>query len=228
MLKIELALWQMGGYDLRANWQIKAGAKLAVIGPSGAGKSTLLLGISGHLPPQSGAVFWQDQDIYRQSLRPASMLFQDQNLFAHLTLLQNVVFGLTAGRRATADQLNQAEAALARVGLRGLGHRKPAQVSGGQMGRAALARVMLQSRPLLLLDEPFAALGPTLRAEMLDLITELAAQTNATVMLVSHDPPEALRFADYVVFVDEGLAAPPVPCDVFLANPPQAYRRYAL
>lgn len=226
MLQID-AVWQMGSTQLRANWQVPAEAKVAVIGPSGAGKSSLLLGIAGYLAPQSGHVLWQGGDIYAQGLRCASMLFQDQNLFPHLTLAQNVVLGLTAGARASALQMAQADAALAEVGLTGLGPRKPAQVSGGQMGRAALARVLLQARPLLLLDEPFAALGPLLRRQMLALVDKVVSQAAAGVFVVSHDPSEAAAFADMIIFVDEGIAAAPVRTAAFFANPPAAYLRYA-
>jgi thiamine transport system ATP-binding protein len=227
MLKIDAALWQLGSYALRADWQVAAGARVAVLGPSGAGKSTLLLGIAGHLAPNQGQILWQGADIYAQAGQVASMLFQDQNLFPHLTLAQNVVLALTAGKRAEAAQIKQAEAALARVGLAGLGARKPSAVSGGQMGRAALARVLLQDRPLLLLDEPFAALGPQMRAQMLDLVSDVAAQTKATVLIASHDPAEAARFADMIVFVENGVAQPPVAVADFLQNPPEGYLRYA-
>jgi thiamine transport system ATP-binding protein len=226
MLRVD-AVWQMGGTRLSANWGVAAGAKVAVIGPSGAGKSSLLLGIAGYLAPKSGQVLWDGCDVRAQTSRYASMLFQDQNLFPHLTLTQNVALGLTAGARASAAQLAQAEAALQVVGLSGLGPRKPAQVSGGQMGRAALARVLLQARPLLLLDEPFAALGPALRKQMLDVVAEVADRTGAGVFIVSHDPTEAARFADQIVFVDEGVAAAPVATPAFFANPPAGYLGYS-
>ena len=211
MLVLNHMKLSLGSFSLTADFSINAGARVAVMGPSGAGKSSLLLAIAGFIAPTSGRILWGEQDLtpLDPSQRPVSILFQDQNLFPHLTLLQNVVLGLTAGRRGTAAQLAQAEAALAQVGLAGFGGRKPAQVSGGQMGRAALARVLLQARPILLLDEPFAALDSDLRQQMLDLVVQVAAKTGATVLMVTHDARDAARFASHVISVDHGVAQPP-------------------
>ncbi len=118
------------------------------------------------------------------------------------------------------------ERALGRVGLAGFGGRRPAQLSGGQQGRVALARALLQDKPLLLLDEPFSALGPALRSGMLDLVKEIAAETGATVLLVSHEPADARRIADDILLVAEGRAAAPVPTQEILAAPPPALRAY--
>ena len=107
-----------------------------------------------------------------------------------------------------------------------MGGRKPGQLSGGQIGRAALARALLRARPILLLDEPFAALGPALKAEMLDLVAETADQSGATVLMVTHDPADALRFADLAVLVADGVASPPQPTAALFADPPPALRAY--
>ncbi|KIC20016.1 ATP-binding cassette domain-containing protein, partial [Leisingera sp. ANG-S3] len=120
----------------------------------------------------------------------------------------------------------QVEAALARVGLGGMGARKPAALSGGQQSRVALARVLVQGRDILLLDEPFAALGPALKAEMLDLVAELARESGATVLMVSHDPNDARRIADQVVLVAEGRAHEPQATAELLNNPPPALKAY--
>lgn len=211
MLVLDHVKLSLGSFSLTADFSVNSGARVAVMGPSGAGKSSLLLAIAGFIAPESGQIIWNRQGLIPldPSQRPVSMLFQDQNLFPHLTLLQNVVLGLTAGRRASADQIAKAEKALAQVGLAGFGGRKPAQVSGGQMGRAALARVLLQARPILLLDEPFAALDSDLRQQMLDLVVEVAALTGATVLMVTHDARDAARFASQVINVDYGVAQPP-------------------
>jgi thiamine transport system ATP-binding protein len=155
-----------------------------------------------------------------------SILFQDQNLFPHLTLSQNLGLGLAPNLRLTPDQLGLVSTTLARVGLAGLGARKPAQLSGGQKGRAALARALLRARPLLLLDEPFSALGPALKAEMLELVAEVADANGAAVLLVTHDPADARRFADMTVLVADGIAHPPVVTEALFANPPAALRMY--
>lgn len=228
MLTLEALVLRQTGFELRADWSVAAGAKLAVIGPSGAGKSSLLNAIAGFLDPAEGRILWQRRDLgpLPPGARPISILFQDQNLFPHLTLAENLGLGLSPRLRLTADQQAQVGQALDRVGLAGLGQRKPGALSGGQQGRAALARALLRARPILLLDEPFAALGPALKAEMLDLVAEIAGQTGATVLMVTHDPADALRLADSTVLVADGLAAAPVATARLFADPPAALRAY--
>lgn len=203
------------------------GARVAVIGPSGAGKSTLLMALAGFVP-HGGQILWQGVDI--DSLppgdRPLSILFQDQNLFPHLSVAQNLGLGLSPRLRLTPADHRRIAATLERVGLDGLGARKPGQLSGGQMGRAALARALLRARPILLLDEPFAALGPALKAEMLDLVAETATETGATVLMVTHDPADAQRFAGLTVLVADGIAQAPQPTAELFANPPPALQAY--
>lgn len=114
--------------------------------------------------------------------------------------------------------------ALAEVGLPGFGARKPAELSGGQASRAALARVMLQDRPVLLLDEPFAALGPALKTEMLDRVREIAAARGTLTLMVSHDPADARRFAQKTVLVADGRAHAPRETEALFADPPAALR----
>jgi thiamine transport system ATP-binding protein len=215
-------------FSLTADWQVPDGARVAIIGPSGAGKSTLLNAIAGFVVPTAGRIRWDGQDLAPLSPgeRPVSILFQDQNLFPHLTLTQNLGLGLSSHLRLTAQDQAKIARALDRVGLSGLGPRRPAQLSGGQQGRAALARALLRARPLLLLDEPFAALGPALKSEMLDLVAAVADETGATVLMVTHDPDDAQRFADQTVLLADGLALAPVATRDLFANPPQALRDY--
>ena len=174
MLTLETATFQQGGFALSADWAIAPCSVTAVIGPSGAGKSTLLGGIAGFVPQSGGRLMWDGTDLTGLSpdKRPVSMLFQDNNLFPHLTVLQNVALALGRKLRPNADVRQQVQAMLERVGLQGLADRKPAGLSGGQQSRVALARALLQDRPVLLLDEPFGALGPALKNEMLDLMVE--------------------------------------------------------
>jgi thiamine transport system ATP-binding protein len=228
MLRLEALTLQQDDFHLTADWQVDAGARVAVIGPSGAGKSTLLMAIAGFFAPASGRILWQGQDLVGVAPgdRPVSMLFQDQNLFPHLTLAQNLGLGLQPSLRLTPAQAQAVEAALTRVGLDGMGGRKPAQLSGGQQGRAALARALLRARPLILLDEPFAALGPALKTEMLDLLDEVATATGAAVLMVTHDPDDAQRFAQKTVLVADGVAHPPVATAEIFAHPPEALRAY--
>lgn len=228
MLELDSVVVEQDGFRLLANWRIEPGRKVAVIGPSGAGKSTLLSAIAGFIAPVSGTVRWAGADLapMRPGDRPMSILFQDQNLFPHLTVTQNLGLGVRPDLRLSRDDVSRVQAALERTGLSGLGSRKPAQLSGGQISRAALARALLRARPLLLLDEPFAALGPALKAEMLTLVAEVAAESKTTVLMVTHDPDDARAFAEDVVLVAEGVARAPVPTATLFANPPDALRDY--
>jgi thiamine transport system ATP-binding protein len=228
MLTLENLLLTQGDFSLSANLSVPAGARVALIGPSGAGKSTLLAAIAGFFPPTAGRILWNGQDLAPLSpgARPLSILFQDQNLFAHLTVAQNLGLGLSPALRLTTADRAAIETALARSGLAGLGARRPGQLSGGQQGRVALARALLRARPLLLLDEPFAALGPALKAEMLALVAEIATEQRTTVLMVSHDPSDARAFAPHTVLVTEGQALPPQPTAELLAHPPPALARY--
>ncbi len=186
--------------------QVQDGEFLALIGPSGAGKSTLLALIAGFERAEAGSVLIGGRDVTHQhpSLRPVTMLFQDHNLFAHLDVAANVGLGIHPGLKLTAADRARVEAALEQVGLKDLGRRLPSQLSGGERQRVALARSLVRDRPVLLLDEPFAALGPALRREMLDLVRALQAARNLTVLLVSHQPDDALYAAGRTAFVHRG------------------------
>lgn len=228
MLSLENLTISQGDFALAAHWQVPKGARIAVIGPSGAGKSTLLSVIAGFLRPDSGRVLWQGTDLTVQEpgVRPVTTLFQDQNLFPHLTIAQNLGLGISPNLRLTKADEARIDAALNRTGLTGLGPRKPAQLSGGQQSRAALARALLRDKPILLLDEPFAALGPALKAEMLGLVSELADEAATTVLMVTHDPQDALAFASLTCLVAGGVAHAPQPTEALLHNPPPELAAY--
>lgn len=228
MLRLEQVVLAQGGFRLSADWSVMPGARVAVIGPSGAGKSTLLMAVAGFLAPAQGRILWQGRDLgpLAPGARPVSMLFQDQNLFPHLTLERNLGLGLSPRLRLTESDRKRIEVALDRVGLTGMGLRRPGEVSGGQAGRAALARALLRARPMLLLDEPFAALGPAMKADMLALVDDIAAETGALVLMITHDPGDARAFADQVIVVDSGIAAAPMPTADLFADPPEALRAY--
>ncbi|MEL0438465.1 thiamine ABC transporter ATP-binding protein [Phycobacter sp. K97] len=228
MLKLDRIRIDNGGFTLTADLEIPRGAQVAVIGPSGAGKSTLIEAIAGFLPLVAGRVIWEGADLtnHLPGKRPVAMLFQDGNLFPHLTAAQNVGLGVKPNLRLTDAEHARVQEALTRVGLEGMESRKPAALSGGQQSRVALARVLVQARDILLLDEPFAALGPALKAEMLDLVAELAQESGATLLMVSHDPSDARRIADQVVLVAEGTAHAPQDTAELLNNPPPALKAY--
>lgn len=228
MLLLDHLTLATGAFRLTADLTVAQGAKVAILGPSGAGKSTLLNAIGGFLTPQQGRILWQGQDITEidPGQRPVTILFQDQNLFPHLTLERNLALGLAPDGSLTPDIRARVAQALHQTGLDDLAQRKPAQLSGGQQGRAALARALLRARPLLLLDEPFAALGPALKADMLALVAQVAKETGATVLMVTHDPQDARRFADQTILVAEGMAYPPQATAELFANPPKALTDY--
>ena len=228
MLTLEGLTLRQDSFELRADFSVETGAMVAVIGPSGAGKSTLLSAIAGFIRPSAGRVLWQGRDLtpLPPGERPVTIIFQDNNLFPHLTAFDNVALGLRPSLKLAPAERARVREALARVGLAGLEARKPAALSGGQQSRVALARVLVRARPLLLLDEPFAALGPALREEMLDLVAELCRETGATLLMVSHDPRDAERIAGMAVLMAEGQAHAPMPTARLLADPPRALRDY--
>lgn len=228
MLKLEGVVLEQGGFRLQADWAVAPGDRVALIGPSGAGKSTLLAAIAGFLPPVAGRILWQGQDISATPPgdRPLSILFQDGNLFPHLTVAQNLGLGLDPRLRLGPDQQAQVAQVLEQVGLADKAGRRPAALSGGEQSRVALARALLRARPILLLDEPFAALGPALRAQMLTLVEDITARTGAALLMVTHDPADARRLCPLTVVVADGVAAAPAPTGALLADPPPALAAY--
>ena len=228
MLKLDGVEIRQDAFILAADFDVETGRKVAIIGPSGAGKSTLLGALGGFVPVSRGRILCDGTDITDAApgARPVAMLFQDNNLFPHLSVRQNVGLGLRPNLRLTASDHKRIEAAVSRVGLAGMEERKPGSLSGGQQSRAALARILVQHKPLLLLDEPFAALGPAMRQEMLDLVAELVSETDATLLMVTHAPEDVARIADEVVFVEDGKAHAPAPAAELMNNPPPALRAY--
>lgn len=227
MIAVEGLCATAGGFVLRADLAAPAGAICALIGPSGGGKSTLLNAVAGFAPVVAGRVRIGGRDVtaLHPADRPATLLFQSDNLFPHLTLAQNVGLGLRPSLSLDAAERARVEAALAEVGLAGLGARLPGALSGGQQGRGALARALLRDRPALLLDEPFAALGPGQRADMLALVRARCADRGAAVLLATHDPAEA-RACDLTAFCADGRIAGAQPSAAAFANPAPALAAY--
>lgn len=228
MLTLEGLQIEQGVFTLGADLNIATGATVAIIGPSGAGKSTLLNAIAGFVTPVAGRVIWDGVDLTETApgARPLSLVFQDNNLFPHMTAFQNVALGIRPSGRLEEDEKTLVRDAFQRVGLADFESRKPGALSGGQQSRVALARVLVRKRPLVLLDEPFSALGPALKAEMLDLVASLVAESGATLLMVTHDPKDALRIAEQTVVVADGVVQSPQDTAALLANPPAALREY--
>jgi thiamine transport system ATP-binding protein len=191
---------------MQFNLAIEREQFVAIVGPSGAGKSTLLALIGGFEAPQSGRIMIDGVDVttLAPAERPVTSLFQEHNLFAHLTVAQNVGLGLHPGLRLSSEDRAAVAWALDQVGLKGLEERLPGQLSGGERQRVAIARSVLRKRPVLLLDEPFAALGPALRREMLQLVLDLKERNRLTVLLTTHDPADALFAAERTAFLVAG------------------------
>lgn len=186
--------------------QVAAGERIAIVGPSGAGKSTLLNLIAGFVLPTQGNIWLNGENHTRSAPyeRPVSMLFQENNLFPHLTVQQNLALGLKTTLKLTALEQDQIEQVADAVGLTSFLSRLPNSLSGGQKQRVALARCLLRDKPILLLDEPFSALDPELRLDMLNLIDELCHSKNLTLLLVTHQPSELTGKVDRMLRIENG------------------------
>ncbi|AGV11471.1 TPA: thiamine ABC transporter ATP-binding protein [Haemophilus influenzae] len=188
------------------NLNVKAGERVAIIGESGAGKSTLLNLIAGFEFPAQGEIWLNDKNHTRSAPyeRPVSMLFQENNLFPHLTIQQNLALGIKPSLKLTALEQEKIEQVACSVGLGDYLQRLPNSLSGGQKQRVALARCLLRDKPILLLDEPFSALDQKLRVEMLALIAKLCDEKDLTLLLVTHQPSELIGSIDQVLVVENG------------------------
>ena len=208
-IQFDKVAYGIGNLSAEFSFQREAGTVTAILGPSGAGKSTLLNLAAGFLAPRTGQILLAGKPVHDlpPSERGVSMVFQDNNLFAHLDIRTNIGLGLDPALRLDAAAWSKVESALDRVGLAGFGRRQPASLSGGERQRVALARAFVRRRPLLLLDEPFDGLGPGLAADMLGLMLEIRAEVDATVLMVTHDPDEARAAADEILLVSEGRIA---------------------
>ncbi len=185
---------------------VKKGEKIALVGASGAGKSTLLNLIAGFESPKSGSIFLNGQDctFLSPAQRPVSMLFQENNLFTHLNVAENLALGIKPSLKLNAQEKDAVLQASQAVGLEAFLTRKPSELSGGQKQRVALARCLLRNQPILLLDEPFSALDPNLRQEMLHLIARFCQEKQLTLLMVTHQVDEVKNVVDKVLRVENG------------------------
>ena len=186
--------------------QIEQGEFLTLLGPSGCGKTTLLRVITGFESPDAGRVLIEGVDVtdmppYR---RPVNQVFQSYALFPHLTVAENIAFGLRMQKTPAAEIRRRVDSALDLVDLEGLGDRRPHQLSGGQRQRVALARAIAPQPKVLLLDEPLSALDAKLRRAMQLELKRLQRQLGMTFIFVTHDQEEALTMSDRVVVVNNG------------------------
>lgn len=217
------------GTDFAFDFSVDAADIVAIMGPSGSGKSTLLDLIAGFERPQSGSVLVGGEDVTGRppAARPVSMVFQENNLFGHLDVFANVALGRSASMKLSASDADDVLQAIERVGLGGKNKRLPRSLSGGERQRVALARVLVRNRPVLLLDEPFASLGPALRGDMLALVRDLHAERGMTVLMATHHPEDAEKLAGTMLYLEDGRIAEQGPTATFFGpNGPAAFRRY--
>lgn len=209
MLTLTDITWLYHHLPMRFTLSVERGEQVAILGPSGAGKSTLLNLIAGFLTPASGTMRIEGEDHTRTppSRRPVSMLFQENNLFSHLNVQQNIGLGLNPGLKLTAIQREKLLHIARQMGIDTLMNRLPGELSGGQRQRVALARCLVREQPVLLLDEPFSALDPALRQEMLTLVSDVCREQQLTLLMVSHSVEDAARIAPRSVVVAEGRIA---------------------
>jgi putative spermidine/putrescine transport system ATP-binding protein len=188
------------------NFALPRGEMLALLGPSGCGKTTILRMIAGLIDPSAGAIRLEGQDVSAIPVhkRGLGMVFQAYALFPHMTIAENIAFGLEMRNVPKAERETRVAKALDLVKLTGLGGRKVGQLSGGQQQRAAIARSLVIEPALLLLDEPLSNLDAKLRDEMRDEIREIQARTGVTAIFVTHDQDEALSMADRVAVMSNG------------------------
>ncbi|WHA42710.1 ABC transporter ATP-binding protein [Agrobacterium larrymoorei] len=188
------------------SFSLPRGEMLALLGPSGCGKTTILRMIAGLIDPTSGSITVDGRDVSSVPVykRNMGMVFQAYALFPHMTVAQNISFGLEMRKIGRAEREERVNRALDLVKLTGLGDRKVAQLSGGQQQRAAIARSLVIEPKLLLLDEPLSNLDAKLRDEMRDEIREIQARTGVTAIFVTHDQDEALSMADRLAVMSAG------------------------
>ncbi|QMI04063.1 thiamine ABC transporter ATP-binding protein ThiQ [Citrobacter sp. RHB25-C09] len=209
MLKLTDITWLYHHLPMRFTLSVEKGEQVAILGPSGAGKSTLLNLIAGFISPASGSlqIEGEDHTSTPPSRRPVSMLFQENNLFSHLNVQQNIGLGLDPGLKLSASQREKMQHIARQMGIGELMQRLPGELSGGQRQRVALARCLVREQPVLLLDEPFSALDPALRQEMLTLVSDVCRERQLTLLMVSHSVEDAARIAPRSVVVADGRIA---------------------
>lgn len=228
MLFVEQLQSQRQGRQFEFSLRLQAGEIGLLLGRSGSGKSTLLEMLAGFMPITAGTLLADGQNIAAlpPAARPFTILFQQHNLFEHLTVRQNIGLGLQANLKLSRLEQNTLQQAAERLQIRELLDRLPSSLSGGQQQRVALARCLVRRKPYLLLDEPFSALDPALRQEMMLEVRQLATEQRIGVLLVSHQPQEAKDLANWLGFIDDGKLAFVAPMEALQHPPSDTFAAY--
>src|SRR5438094_4468860 len=224
-LQLEHLVKQYGRADEPAvrelSLEVEDGEFVCLLGPSGCGKTTTLRMIGGFLKPDGGDVRIDGQSILNQppEHRPTAMVFQRYALWPHMTVWDNIAFGLQVRRRPRDEIARRVESTLELVGLPGLGRRYPGQLSGGQQQRVALARALVLEPRILLLDEPLSNLDAQLRLRMREEITAIQRRVGITTVFVTHDQEEALSIADQIAVMNVGVLEQMASAEEIYARP---------
>ena len=228
MLFVDNLVIDLENFRLTADFKIETGSHIAIVGPSGAGKSTFLNVLAGFIPLKYGNIEWNKSCITKlePGKRPLSILFQDYNLFSHLNVIENVAIGLKPNLKLSDLQLDLVNFAIEEVGLSKFKFKSPSQLSGGQKTRVSLARAMVRSKPILLLDEAFSGLGPALRSEMIELIKNHVIKNKISFLMVSHHIKDAVELNQKVLFVSEGQFMKPINVNDFINSSDKRIRDY--
>jgi thiamine transport system ATP-binding protein len=206
MLQVDQVRFQRGNTKFGYDFSLKQGEILAVLGSSGSGKSTLADLIAGFEHPISGDILIDSQSVLQlpPNKRKVSYVFQSNNLFSHLTVLENLALAFRPSGKISKEEKTQIVESLKKVSLEDYSHRLPNDLSIGQQQRVALARAALRDSHVLVLDEPFSALDPGLRIQLGEWIQKLVPQFSMACLLITHHPDEALRLSEKTIFIDHG------------------------
>ena len=188
------------------NIDIYEGELLTMLGPSGCGKTTILRAIGGFVEPDSGEIILEGENIVDMppEKRPTAMVFQGYNLWPHMTIYDNLAFGLKLRKINKKHIEKEVKEALSLVKMEGIEKKYPSQLSGGQQQRVAIARALLLKPSLLLMDEPFSALDAKIRSQMREELKKIQSELSITVLFVTHDQEEAMTISDRIIVMNKG------------------------
>ncbi len=183
---------------------VNAGEIVAILGQSGSGKSTLLDLIAGFISAKSGSITLEELDLTTLSVeqRPLTILFQNHNLFEHLSVQKNILLGISKTLKSSHNDIAKVKTILKEVGLEKHEHKLASSLSGGQQQRVALARALIRQKPILLLDEPFTGLDMQTRVQMLELVKNISLEKNLHTIMVTHEQQDCDLIADRVYRVE--------------------------